>query len=187
MPQSSDNAEHMRGMADLLFQAARDEYKFFTLEMKNRQTTIQNMYFWIASALFTVYGAAFRGMFIGKDFLHLGMMKAIPDPWYLHLHQAVVFMAFTLCACVVLTGVDALRGRGATNHFLGGNTALSMLESYLATANLSHMDAIRDLLKECEKNTAYNAGECKRMGKHLRHSSLALVWAIFCGLLAFVM
>lgn len=170
-------------VADDLIAIAKDNFKFYALEIRNRQTTIQNIYFWIASALFTVYAAAFKGAFTGNDFIHLGIFPHI-QPFE---HKRLIAMAFILCAWVIFTGVDAMRGRGQGHReLLGSYSTLAMLESYLRTPNLSEMDIRRHFLKECETNIQINAQDCVRMGRHLRRTSVTLLTSMSCGLFAFL-
>lgn len=174
--------ERLLPLTDCLIDIARDEYKFFSLYFRNRQTAIQNIYFWIASILFTVYAAAFQGVFFDTGYLHLEIAQITPEI----LPKILVALAFALCAWVILTGIDAMRGRKNTRHFLGAYTAASLLKDYTNAKNLTNIDAMIDLLQICQKNIDANAMECERMGKHLRNNSIALVIAVVCGLFAFL-
>lgn len=174
--------QDLQCVADCLFQAARDEYRFYALEIKNRQTKIQNIYFWIASSLFTLYGYVFHGLFTGTGYIHLEIAHIEPAI----IPKLLVGAAFALCAWVVLTGVDAMRGRSEYADLLGRHSAFSTLESYVNTPNLEAIDAMRDLLKICQDSTLTLRNEPVRIGRHLRRSSWALIAAIICGILAFL-
>ncbi len=125
-------------VAENLILIARDNYKLYSLEIKNRQTTLQNIYFWIASALFTVYAAAFQGLFTGKEFIHLGILPAISTDE----HKFIVMAAFFFCICVIFTGVDAMRGRGEGQVPILGRAAtpLGLLDGYLTTPEITKLD-----------------------------------------------
>lgn len=182
MPNNTCGANDLMDVADSLFQAARDEYRFYALDIKNRQTKIQNIYFWIASVMFTVYGTLFYGMFTGKEYVHLELARIEPDI----IPKALVCVSFALCIWVILTGVSAMRGRGEVKDLLGGHSAYSTLESYVNTPGLEPIDAMRDLLKTCQENTLPLRKEPARIGTHLRRTSWALVSALICGILAFL-
>lgn len=162
---------------------ARDNYRLYSLDIRNRQTTIQNIYFWIASALFTVYAAAFQPLFMGKEFLHLAILPEIPPL----AHKFLVVCAFSLCAYVIFTGVDAMRGRGEGQELiLGEYSPLAVYEGYLRNNELSEADICRHFLRECQKHGYANARECARNGKHLRNTSYALLFSMFLGTIAFL-
>jgi len=173
----------LAGMADKLFQAAQAEYKLYSLDIKNRQTTIQNIYFWIAATLFTLYGAIFQGMFKGTAYTHLAILEITPAI----LPKLIIVVAFVMCAYVVLTGVNVMRGRGTGNRLLLGEySASSLLDSYLDTENSTYVASMRHLVALISENAYANAVECERVGKHLRKTSYALITAIICGLIAFI-
>lgn len=173
----------MSGVADILFQVVKEEYRLYSLDIRNRQTTIQNIYFWIASTLFTLYAAVFHGMFTGNTYIHLGIAQIEPAV----LPKYLVFAAFSLCAYVILTGVNAMRGRGQGQRLmLGQYSAATLLNSYITTSNLTHTTAMCDLLERIGANAYENARANQRVGKHLRKTSYALILAIICGIIAFI-
>lgn len=182
MPENNCEANALMDVADNLFQAARDEYRFYALDIKNRQTKIQNIYFWIASVMFTVYGTVFYGMFTGTGYIHLQLVQIEP----VVIPKLLVCASFALCIWVIITGVSAMRGRNEARDILGGYSAYSTLESYINTPNLEPIDAMRDLLKICQDNTLSLREEPARIGAHLRRTSAALVAAMICGILAFL-
>lgn len=183
MPTMEMLDDKMFPVTENLIGIARDEFKFYALEIKNRQTTIQNIYFWIASALFTVYAAAFKGLFTGQEFIHLAFLPNFPAV----AHKAIVLIAFAVCGWVIFTGVSAMRGRNLGHRdILGSHTPLAMLEGYLKAQSLTQPDIIRHLLRECKRSTLHNAEECERIGKHLRNTSWALVTSMGFGAFAFV-
>lgn len=161
-------------IADILFQTAQSEYKFYFLEVKNRQTTIQNIYFWIAATLFTLYGAVFQGIFNGTSYIHLAIFEITPTI----VPKIMIIASFILCAYVVLTGVNAMRGRDSGSRLLLGKYSPStLLDSYLDTKDSSYEAAMRHLISIISENAYANALDCQRVGKHLRKTSYALVAA----------
>lgn len=169
----------MLTVATNLLQIAKDNYKLYALDLKNRQTTLQNIYFWIASSLFTLYAAAFRGLLTGQPYTHFSLLEITPAC----MPQVFLITAFGCCGWVILTGVDAMRGRGSGERLiLDRITPAGMLDYYMSLPGDDAIKAMRHLMEEIEKNAHNNALRCQRVGIHLRHTSWALIVAICCGL-----
>lgn len=170
-------------VAEKLIDISMEEYKFYSLDIKNRQTTIQNIYFWVAASLFSVYIAIFRGLFIDGDFIHLNFLPNFP----IFLHRTIVIIGFIPIIYVIFTGVDKMRGSGPGHmNIFGGASPLTMYEAYLSTPHLTQSDMIRHLLDKCARSVAHNASSCEIVGKHLRNTSYALLISIGSGLFAFL-
>lgn len=173
------NNAAMLTVATNLFQVAKDNYKLYALDMKNRQTTLQNIYFWIASSLFTLYAAAFRGLLMGQPYTHFSILEITPA----YMPQVFLITAFGCCGWVILTGINAMRGRGSGERLiLGRTTPANMLDYYMSMPDGDALKAMRHLMEEIEKNAHKNALRCQAVGVHLRHTAWALIAAIWCGL-----
>lgn len=170
-------------IADKLINIAIEEHKFYSLDIKNRQTTIQNIYFWIAVSLFSVYVVVFRGLFVDGQFIHLNLFLGFP----VFLHRIIVIIGFIPIIYVIYTGVDKMRGSGPGHmNILGAATPLAMYETYLAAPQLTESDIIRHLLDQCARSVEHNAASCEIVGKHLRITSYALLISIGAGIFAFL-
>lgn len=183
MPHQDVPDEKLALIAEKLIDVARDEFKFYTLEIRNRQTTIQNIYFWIAASLFSVYVAVFGGVFADKPIMHLELIPICPSL----LHKIVIMLGFFMIIAIILTGIDNMRGRGfGDRNITGASTPLALYEAYLSAPELTKSEIVRHFLDQCAKNIDYNASECVRVGKHLRRTSYSLIISIVIGILAFI-
>lgn len=171
-------------VAKALFQSLDGQYRLFSLDMRNRQLSIQNAYFWVASAMFTAFGTAFHGLFLGKNFLHLELVESHAD-----IQKALVLIAFAGCSLVIFTGIAAMKGRGAGTRIpFGGSSHPAMYEAIIRMGpDYSQAEAFRWLLEEYNKDVAGNRASLETMGRHLRRTSIMLQVSFLCGLLAFLM
>ncbi len=187
--QNAQNDERYLEIAKALFQSQDAYYRFISLDMRNRQLAIQNAYFWVASAMFTVFGTAFHGLFLEENFIHLSLLSfGLETEEYFFLHKLTAFCAFAGCVAAVGLGIDGMRGRENVKRPFGSSCHEEMLRSILRMdKNFSTTSGFDWLMEIQRKSIDHNAKESERMGKRLRLTSRILTISFTCGVLAFLM
>lgn len=97
--------------------------------------------------------------------------------------QVFLITAFGCSGWVILTEINAMRGRGSGERLIFGRiTPANMLGYYMSMPDGDALKAMRHLMEEIEKNAHKHALRCQTVGIHLRHSSWTLIVAICCGM-----